>query len=175
MTNSTDFSRYSVLETLRDGRKIEIRATKPEDRDEMMKAVGRTSDNSLYRRFFSPKRGFSEKEVNYFMDIDFVKQVALVVVLEEADRPIIAGGRYIVFTPGIGELLFVVEDAYQHQGIGSALMRHIIAIARKAGLGKLHGEMLPGNEPALKMFERTGLVVSTTRDKWKIEFILGLR
>lgn len=175
MTLAKELSKYSALETLRDGRKIEIRAIKPEDQDKVLKGISRTSDDSLYLRFFTLKRSFSESEIDNFLNIDFVKEVGLVVVLEEAGRPIIAGGRYIVFTPGIGELLFVVEDAYQHQGIGSALMRHIIAIARKAGLGKLHGEMLPGNEPALKMFERTGLVVSTTRDKWKVEFTLGLR
>ena len=175
MTDLVDFSRYSVRETLRDGRKIEIRATKPADRDEMMKAIGRTSEGSLYRRFFSPKRGFSEKEVNYFMDIDFVKQVALVVVLEEAERPIIAGGRYIVSEPGGAEMAFVVEDAYQGQGIGSVLMRHLIEIARQAGLEKLHAEVLPSNDSMLKVFNRTGLVISTKRDQSSVQITLGLR
>jgi GNAT superfamily N-acetyltransferase len=175
MTDSTDYSKYSKIETLRDGRKIEIRATKPQDRDEMMKGIGRTSDKSLYRRFFSLKRGFSEKEVNYFMDIDFVKQVALVVVLEKAGQPIIAGGRYIVFEPGGAELAFVVEDAYQGQGIGSALMRHLITIARQAGLDKLHAEVLPSNDSMLKVFDRTGLVVSTKRDQSSVHITMKLR
>jgi GNAT superfamily N-acetyltransferase len=175
MTFAKELSRYSALEKLRDGRKIEIRAIKPQDRDEMMKAIGRTSDESIYSRFFTLKRSFSESELNLFLNIDFVKEVGLVVVLEEEGRPIIAGGRYIVFNPGVGELAFVVEDAYQKQGIGSALMRHLIAIARKAGLDKLHAEMPPGNEPMLKVFEKTGLVVSTTRDKWSVEVTLGLR
>jgi GNAT superfamily N-acetyltransferase len=175
MTNSTDFSKYSEIETLRDGRKIEIRATTPQDRDEMMKGIGRTSDKSLYRRFFSPKRGFSEKEVNYFMDIDFVKQVALAVVLEEAGRPIIAGGRYVVFKPGCAELAFVVEDAYQGQGIGSKLMRHLIAIARQAGLDELHAEVLPSNDSMLKVFNKAGLVVSTKRDQSTVHITMKLR
>ena len=175
MTKSTDFSKYSEIETLRDGRKIEIRATKPDDRDEMMKGIGRTSDKSLYRRFFSPKRGFSEKEVNYFMDIDFVKQVALVVVLEEEGQPIIAGGRYIVFEPGDAELAFVVEDAYQGQGIGSTLMRHLTAIARQAGLAELHAEVLPSNESMIKVFERSGLVASTKMDQSSVHITMKLR
>ena len=46
---------YSVTEQLRDGRGIEIRALHPEDRDEMLVAIGRTSTQSLRRRFFAPK------------------------------------------------------------------------------------------------------------------------
>jgi GNAT superfamily N-acetyltransferase len=175
MTFSTDLSRYSMFETLRNGQVIEIRATKPEDRDEMMKAIGRTSNESLYRRFFSPKRAFSEKEVNYLLEIDFVKHVALVAVLEETSRPIIAGGRYIVYQPGCAELAFVVEDAYQGKGIGSLLMRHLIAIARKAELDELHAEVLPSNESMLKVFERTGLAISTTRDQYNVHITLRLR
>lgn len=86
---------------------IEIRAIKPEDRSELMKTVGRASKDSLYRRFFSPRRDFSDKEVDYFLDVDFEKHVALVVVVEEAGRPVIAGGgRYIVHQPGHAELAF---------------------------------------------------------------------
>ena len=175
MTLAKELSRYSVHETLRDGRKIEIRAIKPEDREELMKAIGRASDDSIYRRFFTLKRSFSENEVTLFLNIDFVKEVGLVVVLEEDGRPIIAGGRYIVFNTGVGELAFVVDDAYQKQGIGSSLMRHLIAIARQSGLDKLHAEMLPDNETMFKMLEKTGLVTSTKKDKWSIEVTLGLR
>jgi len=57
-----DASRYSVLETLRDGRKVEIRALEPEDRAGLLAAVAGMSDEARYRRFFAPKRAFSEKE-----------------------------------------------------------------------------------------------------------------
>jgi len=53
---------YSAVETLRDGRSVTIRALKPEDRSAMLSAVGRVSAQSLYRRFFGPKRRFTEKE-----------------------------------------------------------------------------------------------------------------
>jgi RimJ/RimL family protein N-acetyltransferase len=174
MTSTTELSRYSAAEKLRDGRAIEIRAIRPEDREELLKSIARSSDNSLYRRFFTLKRAFSEKELDYFLNIDFVKQVGLVVVLEEAGRSIIAGGRFIVFEPGIAELAFVVEDAFQGQGIGSSLMRHLIALARQAGLDELHAQVLPSNESMLKVFERTGLVVSKTRDQGSVLITLGL-
>ena len=73
---------YSAVETLRDGRRVDIRALRQDDRDELLAAVGRTSPESLYRRFFHVKRGFTEQEVAYFLNIDFVDHVALVAVVE---------------------------------------------------------------------------------------------
>lgn len=41
---------YSAFETLRDGRRVEIRALRPDDRAGLIAAVGRSSGQSLYRR-----------------------------------------------------------------------------------------------------------------------------
>ena len=77
---------YSAAETLRDGRTVEIRALRPEDRAGLLAAVSRTSDQSLYRRFFGFKRGFTDQEVDFYVNVDFVGHVALVAVLQEDGR-----------------------------------------------------------------------------------------
>ena len=88
------------VEHLRDGRPIEIRALRPDDRAEMLAAIGRTSTQSLQRRFFAPKKGFSEQEMAFFLNIDFDNHVALVAQIDEDGHPVIAGGgRYIVVQP----------------------------------------------------------------------------
>ena len=150
-------SDYSAVEQLRDGRTLEIRALRPDDRDDMLAAVDRTSMQSLQRRFFVPKRGFSDKEVSFFMNVDFTNHVALVAEIDEGGQPIIAGGgRYIVTRPGQAELAFVVVDAYQGKGIGKALMSHLLALARNAGLKELTAEVLPENTAMLKVFSGFG-------------------
>ena len=50
----------SAFETLRDGWRVEIRALRPDDRQALAATVGRTSAQSLYRRFFAVRRSFSE-------------------------------------------------------------------------------------------------------------------
>src|SRR5215467_4844229 len=122
-------AKYSAVEILRNGRRLTIRALRPDDRADFLAAVKRTGAQSLYRRFFGAKRGFTSQEEKFFLDVDFVKHVALVGVLEEAGRPVIvAGGRYVVIEPGKSEVAFVVIDQYQGQGIGAALLRHLAAI-----------------------------------------------
>jgi hypothetical protein len=92
---------YSAIETLRDGRRVEMRAQRPDDRAELLAAVGRVSPQSLYRRFFAVKRGLTEQEVTYFLNIDFVDHVALVAVLEEASRPEGIGRPSCAISPGL--------------------------------------------------------------------------
>jgi GNAT superfamily N-acetyltransferase len=172
----TEAAKYSRLERLRDGRRIEIRALKPADENDMLAAIHSTSPQSLYRRFFGAKRSFSESEKAFFLNVDFVNHVALVAVAEDAGRRlIVGGGRYIVVRPGAAELAFAVVDEYQGQGIGAALLRHLIALAREAGLKELVAEVLAENAPMLKVFEKSGLKTESKREGGVVHVVLQLR
>ena len=92
--------KYSAIETLRDGRRLEIRALTHDDRSDLIAAVARTSAESLRRRFFVPKTRFTDREMDFFSNVDFVNHVALVAVIEDDQTAIVGGGRYIVVRPG---------------------------------------------------------------------------
>ena len=166
---------YSACETLRDGRRVEIRALRPADRADLIAAVGRSSGQSLYRRFFAVKRSFTASEIDYFLNVDFLNHVALVAVVNEQGAPVIAGGaRYVVVQPGKAEVAFAVVDQYQGQGLGAALMHHLAAVAREAGLEELIAEVLPDNVPMLKVFEKSGLPLSIKREPQVVHVALRL-
>jgi RimJ/RimL family protein N-acetyltransferase len=168
-----ELNKYSATETLRDGQPIEIRALSPADCHGMLDALDRMSDESIRRRFFGPKRRFSDDEVAYYTNVDFTNHVALVAVLEEGGRAVIAGGaRYIVSKPGAAEVAFAVDDAHQGQGIGALLMKHLAGIARRAGLQELYAEVLPHNTAMLKVFEKSGHRMSTKRDQGVVHVTL---
>ena len=156
---------FHVTETLSDGRKVEIRAQRPDDREGLRAAVHRASAETLYHRFFAVKHELSEKEAHFFLDIDFVNHVALVALAGENGRPAIIGGcRYVVVAPGRAEVAFSVIDDYQKKGLGAALMRHIAAIGRQAGLEELVAEVLSDNAPMLRVFERSGLALTARHE-----------
>jgi ribosomal protein S18 acetylase RimI-like enzyme len=166
---------YSVNERLRDGREVEIRALRPEDRADMLAAIGRSGTQSLQRRFFVAKRGFSDREIAFFMNIDFINHVALVaLVAENGERVIAGGGRYIVEEPGRAEVAFLVVDGYQGQGIGSALTRHLTGLARQSGLRELVADVLPENTAMLKLFKRLGFTPGPRREPQVIHLVLPL-
>jgi len=166
---------YSAREQLRDGRPIEIRAQRPDDEADMLAAVARTASQSLYRRFFATRRGFSEKEKAFFMHIDFVNHVALVVEIDEGTRrAIIGGGRYIVTAPGEAEVAFIVVDAYQGQGIGALLTRHLVGLAHAAGLKQLAADVLPENMPMRRVLDKFGFRAARSVDPQVMHLTLPL-
>jgi ribosomal protein S18 acetylase RimI-like enzyme len=162
---------FSTRETLRDGRSITIRALQPGDRSAMLSAVGRVSAQSLYRRFFGPKRGFTEKETDFFVNVDFVTHVALAAVIDDT---IVGAGRYIVSEPGKAELAFAIVDEYQGKGIGAALLRNLILIARTSRIEQLVAEVLPENAPMLALFRKYGFGVQRKGGAEVVHAVLDL-
>ena len=65
---------------------------------------------------------------------------------------------------GQAEVAFGVIDGYQGQKLGLALMRSLSSIARRAGLNKLIAEVLASNAAMLKVFEKSGLQMTTKRE-----------
>jgi RimJ/RimL family protein N-acetyltransferase len=166
---------YKAAEILRDGSPIAIRALRRDDGPGMLAAVGRTSTQSLRRRFFVTKKGFSEREVAFFLNIDFENHVALVAEIDEDGHPvIIGGGRYVVVQPGQAEIAFVVVDAYQAKGLGTILMWHLAALAREAGLRELIAEVLPENTAMLKVFRKFGFLPGPQRAPQVVHLTLKL-
>jgi RimJ/RimL family protein N-acetyltransferase len=172
---SVEPNRYSSTEALRDGRSVEIRALQPGDRAELEAALGRMSDESVYRRFFSPKRHFTDREVEFYTKVDFVNHIAIVAQISEGGRSLIVGGaRYIVTEPGVAEVAFALDDAHQGQGIGGLLLKHLIAIARRSGVKRLTAEVLAGNAAMLRVFEKSGLRASARREHETMHVTLDL-
>ena len=157
-----DASQYSATATLRDGSAVTIRAQRPTDREGMRSALVQMGQESIQRRFFAPRRYFSEGEVAFFLNIDFVRQVALVAV---AGGAIVVGGcRYIVTEPGVAEVAFSVADDWQGRGLGGLLMEHLIGIARQQGLRLLVAEVLKENTAMLTVFRKCGLPTETRHE-----------
>jgi RimJ/RimL family protein N-acetyltransferase len=166
---------YAATERLHNGATLQIRALLAGDRAEMLAAVGRFSKETLYRRFFAPKRSFSEREIDFFLNVDFTSHVALAAVLSEGERQMIVGGaRYVVSQPGRAEVAFAVDDSHQKLGIATHLITHLIEIARAAMLEEFVAEVLPENVPMLKVFERCGVAMTTRSERGVVHVTLAL-
>jgi RimJ/RimL family protein N-acetyltransferase len=169
------FSDYSSTETLRDGRTVKIRAIRPDDRAALLEAVTRASPRSWFRRFFAVKKELSDEEVKFFLDIDFVKHVALVAEIRRDEKAeIVGGGRFVVVRPGTAEVAFAVIDEFQGKGLGTALMRHLTAVARAAGLHSLVADVLWENAAMLKVFEHAGCPMTRSPETDSVHVKLDL-
>jgi RimJ/RimL family protein N-acetyltransferase len=77
---------------------------------------------------------------------------------------IVAGARYWITRPDEAEIAFIVADAYQKQGVGTAMLNHLCSIARQAGLKRLYALAIPDNEGAPRLLNKLGFPCDIRRD-----------
>ena len=170
---------FSVSDVLKDGTRVTIRAIRPDDGDRFLEAFRLLEKDSIYTRFFCDRSDLSDAEIDRAVNVDFVREVALVVTTETVPgETIIASGRYITIdgssTERSAELAFVVEEDYQGRGIASRLLAHLAALARSQSLTRFEADVLTRNSPMLAVFKRCGFPMRQRRDGGVIHLTLAL-
>lgn len=162
-TDAPDASDATHLQArLRNGTPVLIRPVRPDDRQRVIDAFHKLEPQTVYTRFFGPKRELSEADLSRIETSDFVRAVALVAsVGEGAQETLIGGGAYTVLErPGeaaSAEVSFTTEEDCQGQGLATLLLRQLTRIGRDRGIRHFEAEVLAENRPMLKVFERSGL------------------
>ena len=117
----------------------------------------RLSDESVHRRFLTPKRSFSRAELRYLTEVDGRDHVAL--VAEHPSGPVrrlIAVARFVRLAedPHAAEAAITVGDDWQGRGLGSLLSEQLAAEARGVGIRRFTATMAANNVPAHRLMAR---------------------
>ena len=114
------------------------------------------SDDSLYRRFASPRRDMPHEMLQEFVVIDYSQDMILLATVFEGKREVVVGMGEYVLNPKtrLAEVAFAVKDDWQGQGIGSQLINYITILAKKQGLRGFTASVLAENRAMLTLFER---------------------
>ena len=157
-----DIRNYRAVERLKDGRSVTVRAIRADDKERISRAFHNLEKESVYTRLFSHKTELTDGDLKRITEIDFAREVGLVVTLgSDVSEVIIGSGRYFTYESVDGrrhaEVAFMVEEDYQGQGLARTIMRHLAAIARSRGIAFFDAEVLPENKSMLVAFARSGL------------------
>jgi len=81
----------------------------------------------------------------------------------EKDSALVGYGQLIatVHEPGLAEASLLVEDAWQHRGVGAALLSSACTAARSRGITQLFGRSLGSRRGFERTARHLGLAVST--------------
>lgn len=144
--------------TLRSGEQALLRPIKPEDENRIVDFHTDVSDRSVYLRylqFLKFEERISHERLARVCFNDYSRELALVVVHNDK---ILGVGR-LQRNPlrmEEAEVAFLVRDSAQGQGIGKALVSHLIEAARAEGLTRLTAELLSDNTPMRTLLEKAG-------------------
>jgi GNAT superfamily N-acetyltransferase len=151
-----------MLLTLLDGTTVFVRPIGAEDKPLLIEGLRRISLETAMRRFLSPKRRFSEKELRYLTEVDQHDHIALVAVDAREPSVLIAVARCVRVSGDTADVAVVVGDPWQGLGLGRRLMRVLADAAEREGITRFAGTMLADNGPALRLMR--GFAMPLERD-----------
>jgi len=154
--------RYVADWAMRNGAPVTIRPIRPEDEPLLIRLHEALSDRSVYLRYFQPLKlhhRTAHERLTRICFIDYDREIALVIEHKRADGSpeIIAIGRLTKLrTHNAAELAVLVDDRFQHLGLGSELYRRLIAVARDEKLERVICTILTENRDMLAICRKLG-------------------
>jgi GNAT superfamily N-acetyltransferase len=134
---------------------LQIRQASPNDVLVIMEMHDRVSSASLQSRFLRPYTPTME-EIQRICHAEDYGGAAVVATMPDE---IVVGYAYYEVAPGAitAEPAVLVEDQYQGEGVGSALMRRLYQIAAAKGVQAFDALIHPANERIMQLIRRSGL------------------
>jgi len=154
---------------LRDGTPVTIRPIRPEDEPLLVKFHQALSDQSVYRRYFTPLKldqRIAHQRLSRICFIDYDREMVLVVEHRDAkthETEILGIGRLSKrHDANEGEFALIVRDSWQGRGLGTELLKGLVKTARAETLGRLTGIMLSDNHEMQRLARAAGFQVERT-------------
>ena len=155
------------------GQAITIRPMQPGDLDIETEFVQGWSTETRYNRLFSAGSYTSPERLKQLTNIDYARDMALIATVMLDDREVEIGVARYVLRPDdkTCEFALAVADAWQHRGIGRALMLNLIDSAAAAGIETMVGDILSTNAPMLHFMRSLGFTAEATPDGPEIRHV----
>jgi RimJ/RimL family protein N-acetyltransferase len=136
---------------------IRIRAVEDTDRAALLALNEQASDRSLYRRFFVLNRPSADAYVDELLRPRSADHQVLVGLV---DGELVGVASYERTRAACAEIAVLIEDRYQHMGVGTHLIAELADTARRNNINQLVADVLTGNSPMIAMVGQLGLPTS---------------
>jgi acyl-CoA synthetase (NDP forming)/RimJ/RimL family protein N-acetyltransferase len=178
---------------LSDGRSARLRAIRPSDAPLLRSFGARLSRETVYFRFFAPRREIGDEEISHLVTVDYQDRLALVAIVDGelvavarydrlptgAEEPLAASTAPTTAVPqtrgaGEAEVAFVVRDDHQGRGLGTVMLEHLASAAVARGIGRFVADVLTDNHRMIGVFRSAGFDEQVLVDAGVIRVTLEL-
>jgi acetyltransferase len=128
-----------------------LRPVRPDDASAIASLVAELTPEDARSRFFVPLRGLDMRTLARLTQIDYDREMALVLEQRQLAAPRIVAVARLAADPDnvCAEFAIVVRSDMHGKGIGSFLLGRLIDYARRRGIAELTGEVLSDNAAML--------------------------
>jgi len=150
ITASGVTSEFGWVDELPNNNPVLVRLARPKDTAAVEQLHKRSSEKSIYQRYFTPKNSWREENLRRVSG----GHRGITLVVTDRDNHLMALANVFPLSAtelNIGEIAYLVEDQYQGQGIGKVLLEHSQDLAARLGYTKLVAYVLNDNAIMRKM------------------------
>jgi RimJ/RimL family protein N-acetyltransferase len=146
---------------LKNGQQVFLRPQLSTDTEMLWDTFSTLSEETLSNLVLPLTRERIESWTNH---IDYDKNLPILALIKEDGKQRIIGSASLSFNSAEAlrhkaELGITVHDDYQNMGLGTAMINHLLDIAQKKGLKKVHLCVNTDNARAIHVYEKCGFQI----------------
>jgi len=165
-----DLRQYSDVLRLRSGKSLKVRFVEPSDAGALQGYIRSLTTRSRYNRFLGAISELPHTLLEDFIHVGEDERFSVIATMMIDGFETIVGEARYAFDADTGSFEFglSVDDRWQGQGIGSALLRNLECRAAAFGSKRLFGDTLRSNEAMIALARKSGFAFTRNTNDWKL-------
>ena len=165
-----DLRQHSDILRLRSGKSLTVRFVEPVDAEALQAYFRSLTTRSRYNRFLGAISELPQNLLAHFVHVGEGDRFGVIATMTTDGRETIVGEARYAFDPDEDSFEFglSIDDRWQGQGVGWALLRNLECRAAAFGAGRLFGDTLRSNEVMIGLARKSDFAFTNNPDDWKL-------
>jgi RimJ/RimL family protein N-acetyltransferase len=165
-----DLRQYSDILRARNGNPVTVRFVEPRDAEELQNYFRSLSTRSRYNRFLGAMSELPHQVLDHFIHVGERDEFSVVATMNVEGFETVVGEARYAFHADTESLEFglSIDDRWQGQGIGAALLKNLECRAAAFGAERLFGDTLRSNDAMQGLARKSGFAFTPNLDDWKL-------
>ena len=165
-----DLRQHSDILPLRSGKSLTVRFVEPRDAEALQGYFRSLSVGSRYNRFLGAMSELPQTELDHFIHIGEGDRFSVIATMMiEGFETIVGEARYAFDTATDSfEFGLSIDDRWQGQGVGSALLKNLQCRAAAFGAKRLFGDTLRSNDVMMGLARKSGFSFTLSPGDWRL-------
>src|SRR5712671_4689583 len=165
-----DLRQHSDMLRLRTGKSVMVRFVEPRDANALQGYFRSLSVRSRYNRFLGAMSELPQTQLDHFIHVGEADGFTMIATMPIDGIETIVGEARYAFNADTASFEFglSIDDRWQGQGVGSALLRNLECRAAAFGAKHLFGDTLRSNDVMLGLARKSGFAFRPSPGDWKL-------
>ena len=165
-----DLRQYSDVLRARNGDAVTVRFVEPRDAEALQNYFRALTTRSRYNRFLGAASELPTSLLEDFIHVGEADRFSVVAtMLVDGHETIVGEARYAFDSDNASiEFGLSIDDRWQGQGIGKALLKNLECRAASFGAERLFGDTLRSNEAMIALARKSGYAFTASPGDWKL-------